>query len=99
VRPPETTAAIISALSDYCTAAAQSIVLKKALLEGKTSKIVVAKLSCDVWRKLESVEKVIKEHQLYPKFEIGFYNYVSFMKGFSKAIAYKSMGDVAYEAG
>jgi len=51
-KPMELYSTILQALSDYCTATAQEVTLKKALIEGKTSKHVMCKLAVDVWKKM-----------------------------------------------
>lgn len=38
------------------------ITIKKALLGGQTSKITMAKLAIDVWKKMESASTAFKTH-------------------------------------
>jgi len=62
-RPMELNAQMLTALADYCSATAQTIAIKKALLAGQMSRQVMAKLAVDVWKKYEFVEKTFKEHE------------------------------------
>jgi len=97
-RPLETIAGITTALSLMCVAAAQELVVKKAVLKG-TSKSVIVKLSADVWHKYENA---LAQIQALPDGYCG--NVNSTLKSFlvastnlQKANTYKFAGQAAME--
>jgi len=96
-RPLEINTNICQALLDYCCATAQTLTLKKALITGSTSKVVMSKLAVDVWRKYETVQKAFKDHVEYKEMSSPFKSFLGLMVGLAKAIAYKYMGDNSHE--
>jgi hypothetical protein len=75
------------------------ITIKKGLLDGKTSKQVLAKLAVDVWHKSETMEKACKVLTEYKDLEVGFKNFITFQHQLSKSMAYCFMGESAYADG
>jgi len=96
-KPMELYPTILQALSDYCTATAQCVTLNKALIEGKTSRLVMSKLAVDVWRKMESVLNAFKTNHEYKEMSPPFKSFIALASGLGKGMAFRYMGDMAHE--
>jgi len=97
-RPIEVNSNICQALSDYCLAIAQQLTVRKGL-SGSTSKLVLSKLSTEIWNKLTRVENVFKGLAGYKDFNPSFKALLSLGQGIGKASTYKYMGESVYGQG
>jgi len=95
-RPMEITSQILQALTEYCCAAAQMITIKKALLGNQTSRITMAKLAVDVWKKMESANSAFKSHADVKEMNPALRTFLNICQSLSKAVAFKYLGEDAY---